>query len=160
GRRRRWPDLGRFRAVLLPFVPGALRLPGLALRVSAFFADALVLLAAYVVLLAVYAAPEGPGGVLVRMSNPSLAVVLGEGLALVAYFGVLEGLWGASLGKRLTGLRVSRVGAGGPPGPAAAALRAAVFFALTGLPDDLTSALIYGLLPPPHALLFEPLSLA
>ena len=53
-------------------------------------------------------------------------------LALVAYFALCEGLFGATIGKALLGLRVSRIGQTGPPGVPRAFLRAAVF-ALIGM---------------------------
>ena len=52
--------------------------------------------------------------------------------ALVAYFAACEGLLGATLGKALLGLRVSRVGQTGPPGLGRALVRATVF-ALIGV---------------------------
>jgi uncharacterized RDD family membrane protein YckC len=45
---------------------------------------------------------------------------------MLAYFGILEGLWGASVGKRITGLRVTKAD-GQPAGVAGAAWRALVF---------------------------------
>jgi|GEM_PF-701498 len=52
------------------------------------------------------------------------------GLAVYAiYFTVLEGWTGATLGKRLVKLKVSRVGRTGPPGMARALLRTLVFMA-------------------------------
>jgi hypothetical protein len=59
----------------------------------------------------------------------------------VAYFAVLEGVAGASLGKWLAGLRVSRTGRGGPPGIARGLARVLVFYAFTGLPADLMDQL-------------------
>jgi uncharacterized RDD family membrane protein YckC len=43
----------------------------------------------------------------------------------ITYYGLLEGLWGASLGKRIVGLRVAKAD-GQPPGLAAALMRAVV----------------------------------
>jgi serine/threonine protein kinase len=57
-----------------------------------------------------------------RMESP--AITLG---ILCIYFGVLEGVFGASVGKWLLGLRVSRLGQSGAPGIARAFLRTAVF---------------------------------
>ena len=51
-------------------------------------------------------------------------------LAGVLYFTLAEGLYGSTIGKRLLRLRVTRVGRVGPPGLAAAGLRAAVFSAV------------------------------
>jgi uncharacterized RDD family membrane protein YckC len=49
------------------------------------------------------------------------------GAIIVAYYGILEGLWGASIGKRLVGLRVVLRAAGRSPGVARAAWRAVIF---------------------------------
>lgn len=46
------------------------------------------------------------------------------------YFALLEGIWGTTVGKRLLGLRVSRVEGSGPPGVGRALARAAAFNAL------------------------------
>lgn len=51
-------------------------------------------------------------------------------LASVLYFSLGEGLYGATIGKRLLRLRVTRVGRVGPPGLAAAGLRAVAFTAV------------------------------
>ncbi|MBM3984024.1 MAG: hypothetical protein FJ304_27905, partial [Planctomycetes bacterium] len=45
----------------------------------------------------------------------------------VLYFGLCEGLFGTTVGKAIVGLRVSRLGATGPPGAARGLLRALVF---------------------------------
>lgn len=46
----------------------------------------------------------------------------------IAYYGIQEGRWGASPGKRLLGLRVVIAGGGQPPGVARASWRALIFF--------------------------------
>ena len=51
-------------------------------------------------------------------------------LTAVLYYGVLEGFWGWSLGKRLMRLRVCRLDSSGPPGLGRAVLRAGVFYFL------------------------------
>ncbi|MBX9581839.1 MAG: protein kinase, partial [Gemmataceae bacterium] len=66
---------------------------------------------------------EGPDGVSGRFFPVELAVS-------TAYFALLEGLFGATVGKWLLGLRVSRVGRTGPPGVGPALVRAAAFNAL------------------------------
>ncbi len=50
-------------------------------------------------------------------------------LASVVYFSILEGLWGASLGKRLCGLRVARTAAPGPVDSGRAITRAVIYTA-------------------------------
>jgi hypothetical protein len=63
----------------------------------------------------------------------------------LAYFAVGEGLFGATVGKWLLGLRVSRLGQTGPPGVWRALLRAIVFHALlvglVAVPEVLVSSL-------------------
>ena len=70
-----------------------------------------------------------------------LFVIWFERCLWVAYFAVLEGTLGATLGKWLAGLRVSRVDRGGPPGLGRGLVRSLVFFALTELPADLVEML-------------------
>jgi hypothetical protein len=159
-RDRRWPDLARFRQALLPFVSERLQLADQALRASAYFTDALLVFAVHTVLIGLYAVESlhpltvaGPGSI-------TLVGLGSKRLGFLAYFTVLEGLWGASIGKRLTGLRVSRVAGGGPPGPAPALLRAAVFYLLTSLPADVTVVLLFALLPARLAVDYLPVSYA
>ncbi|MBY0395251.1 MAG: RDD family protein, partial [Thermoleophilia bacterium] len=150
----RFADLGRFREALLPFVSEGLRLPDLALRISGYFVDWLLMTA---VGLVVFAA-AGPGP-----SRPAAVVggVLAWRALFVLYFGLTEGVWGASLGKRLTGLRVAGSPATGPPGLTRGLARAVTFYILVGLPDDATALGLIPLLPPRRAawLIVEPLSL-
>ena len=160
-RDRRWQDLGRFREALLPFVSTGLSLGDLALRVSAYLADFLLLAAAgwgtATVVFAALAPPKEAARLL--LGRYSLWLLAARAVESVAYFAVCEGLWGASPGKRFTGLRVSREGEGGPPGVRRGALRALTFYALTGLPGEATTVLVFGLLPAGRAFLFEPLAL-
>ena len=51
-------------------------------------------------------------------------------ILMLLYFGVFEGLFGATPGKWLLGLRVSRLGQAGPPGLRRAFLRTVVFHSL------------------------------
>ena len=48
-------------------------------------------------------------------------------VTVVAYFGISEGVWGASIGKRLLGLRVVMTGGGQPPGVIRAIARVLIF---------------------------------
>ena len=139
-RDRRWQDLSRLRDALLPFVSDRMRLCDQALRVSAyhcrFVACFRVVFWAFV-MLTFAVTPTDPERAVDRLSRYGAPVLLGfRGVAFL-YFTVLEGLWGASLGKRLTRLRVRRVEGGGPPGLAVAAARSAAFYALSLLPGDL-----------------------
>ena len=55
----------------------------------------------------------------------------------ITYFALLEGVAGASLGKWMAGLRVSRADRGGPPGLLRGTIRTLVFYGLLELPADL-----------------------
>ena len=46
----------------------------------------------------------------------------------IGYYGILEGVWGAAIGKRLMGLRVVIASGGRPPGVPRASVRALIFF--------------------------------
>ncbi|MGE3821197.1 MAG: protein kinase [Isosphaeraceae bacterium] len=154
-RNYRFADLGRFREALLPFVSEGLRLPDLALRLSAFFADWTLTAALGLVIFGVFSPGHGHG-------QGDAATMLVCRLLCVLYFGLSEGIWGASLGKRLTGLRVSGAPGSGPPGVARGLARALAFYLLVGLPEDLTAMGLTPLLPTRRGawLLVEPFSLA
>jgi hypothetical protein len=72
-------------------------------------------------------------------------MVSGECVALVTallYFGLLEGLWGWSLGKRLLRLRVGTVTSNHPPGVRRALLRTAILLLMVNFANFLGMALI------------------
>jgi hypothetical protein len=126
-RGRRWRDLEEFRRALLPFVPGRLSIAGLGMRFGAYLIDVLAIhLVMFVVtwlLIGAKAMEEAQA----PLTEPI------ELLLVVLYFGVPEGLWGWSVGKRLLGLRVwSRAGFE-PPGVWRAALRIATLYTLLHL---------------------------
>ncbi len=162
-RDRRYPDLSRFREALLPFVSDRLRLADMALRVSAFFLDTLIIVAIQTLIISTLIrggrpveGPFGQIGLLVGQFTPVLLVV--ERLVFLAYFAGFEGLWGWSPGKRLTGLRVRRVeGGGGPPGLKGAALRALLFYLTTIFVFDAATLVLFAMLPLRRAALIEPL---
>ena len=145
----RWPDLARFRDALLPFVATGLKITDQAVRVSAYLADMVLLFAVQIVCTALLAAAlggrqrldPGVGGLL-----PVVAGLFVKRLAFLAYFAVTEGLWGTSLGKRLTRLRVSGMGEAGigPPGVGRALARAAVVYLLVSLPTDAITLILLG----------------
>lgn len=161
-RDRRWQDLARFRLALLPFVSRPLRLTDMPLRVSAYLADVLLLLAVdWVVLTFVL--------VLSPFSTRLTFSLLGRyapwfipvrRAIFLGYFGICEGAFGMTLGKRLTGLRVSRAAVAAPPGAVRAAGRVVAFYVLTGLPGDGMSALLLTTLPPREALVHDWMSFA
>ena len=160
-RDRRWQNLARFRESLLPFVPGGLRVSDLALRAMAFMADTLLLLAVEwgIVTVALSVSPHDPKQTFWWMGRHTPWLLGAQRLAFLAYFTVLEGLWGTSLGKRFIRLRVSQAERAGPPGLKCAAVRAAVFYAVTALPGDVITMLLFGLLPGRKAILYEPVAL-
>ena len=106
-RDRRWQDLSRFRDALMPFVSDRLRLADQAIRVSAFLVDATLLLVVFWGLVWLGASPSGASKGVDRLGRYMPMLVVVYRVVWIAYFGVQEGLWGASIGKRLTGLRAS-----------------------------------------------------
>jgi hypothetical protein len=121
-RDERWRNLADLREALLPFVPGRITPAGLGLRLGAYILDVIVLFVPYTAF-----------GLILTSSTLSDVgqawALLGIDLLLdVSYFTILEGLWGATLGKRLLGLRVRTGLRGGAPGVPRALLRALVFY--------------------------------
>jgi uncharacterized RDD family membrane protein YckC len=106
-RERRWRNLDEFRSALLPFAPGKLSIGGMGIRFAAFLIDFLLIFA--IVAVIVFLVILITGQDLVRMETgfgSNLTEVLNP-LVWLAYFTVLEGTWGCSLGKWLLRLRVS-----------------------------------------------------
>ncbi len=112
-RKKRWQTIDEFRQALVAFLPSEPSIAGLGLRFSAYMFDLLVLI------IAVYL----PCFYLLKNEWLNLLVVAGLD---IAYFGVSEGLWGQSLGKRLFGLRVVNRETIQVPGILCAAWRAAI----------------------------------
>lgn len=130
----RYRDYGDLRQALAPFSSRAPIPAPLPLRFLAGLVDSLLLgvaglaicLVAFGEAMPIFASPPLESG---RM----LALIGGSFLTVLAYYALLEGLWGASPGKALCRLRVvdpSR----NPPGCGKAFLRALVFHALPALP--------------------------
>jgi uncharacterized RDD family membrane protein YckC len=158
-RDRRWLDLARFRGALLPFVSNRMRLADQALRVSAFLVDVIILGLVFWGMIAILAAwPHEAGHVFQRFRRYLPVLFLIYRSIWIAYFAVLEGLWGASVGKRLTGLRVRRVIGGGPPGLKLALMRAATFCGVAFIAADVATCVFVQQL---HwdAIAYEPISL-
>ncbi len=133
-RARRWRNLAEFRAALLPFLPAVLPIATLGIRFVAYLLDGLLLLLTYAILAIVL------GRVIVRTVPANFETTVAppqeKELALVvdvAYFVLLEGLWGASLGKRMLRLRVRRASTNSHPGLGRVLLRTIVFFILVEL---------------------------
>lgn len=128
---KRWKNLEEFRQALLPFAPGQHSLAELGLRFGAALLDlGLVLLISLIgaglLELLDWVAGE-------RFTVPLLVPFLLGLLLRIGYFGLLEGRWGWSLGKRAFGLRVCRVGNNDRPGLARGLGRAAAFIGLLNL---------------------------
>jgi hypothetical protein len=131
---RRFRNYDELRAALLPYSSTAPTPATLGWRFVASCLDALLLslpqqLASFLIF-----------GSLDAMMNPEnyrqpkfVLVMLCNLTVLLAYYGLLEGLWGASAGKAVCGLRVARLDRT-PPGVPRAALRALIFQALPNLP--------------------------
>jgi len=119
-RARRWQTLEELRAALVALVPAHLTYGGLTIRVGAYLLDELfvrllIVLPLSVLSLALF-------GHTFEQSLPLFVFPL--------YFVLLEGTFGASLGKRLLRLRVCKSGSTDPPGLKQAALRTLVFYLL------------------------------
>ncbi len=132
--KRRWRTLEELRQGLRPFLPMAPSVGSIGLRVVAYWLDSvIVLLATTVINLGIF-------WLLLRRS--ALAVLTGEAISItgvvarnaagfglfLSYFGILEGLWGRTLGKRLLRLRVGGGAGNLPPGVGCAVLRAFVVY--------------------------------
>jgi hypothetical protein len=133
-RARRWRGLAEFRAALLPFRPEPLPFAPLRVRFVAYLLDFLfialtgaLLLFLLVALGMQVEAPDAESPVWGHEPGDWPGMLLG-----FLYFALLEGLWGASLGKRLLRLRVQRSSGHSRPGLARILLRTAL---CEGLPQ-------------------------
>ncbi len=138
-RKRRFKDLEEFRAALLPFIPGRLSMGSMGLRFAAYLVDWLLFAP-----LVIFADADVLGGLgvdegLVRSLRPVLT--FGVSLVWIAYFALLEGVLGWSLGKRLLRLRVCSLKDNEPPGVWRAFVRVLVFYFLLVLPQDAVTLL-------------------
>jgi hypothetical protein len=120
----RWRSLADFRQALQPFVPGQVTAAGWGLRFGAFVIDWLTLQALYALAAVIFIWQTGD------RFFPLWIPVLAKPTAYLAYFGVLEGIWGFSLGKLLLGIRVRDTRGSGPPGLIRGLLRSLVFLLL------------------------------
>jgi hypothetical protein len=125
----RWQSLEEFKQALLALKPRPLPPSGMALRVTAYLIDFLLLgLVSFFLVKALYPLLPGPpeyqAGAL--MSLVYLALYVG-------YFTVTECLWGCSAGKAISQLRVCQVDWFDPPRPGQAALRGLVCYGLLHL---------------------------
>jgi hypothetical protein len=136
---RRWRNLQELHDALVSFVPDRLSIAGIGLRIGAYVADlGLAHLVSWAIfgLMMLYHQAQLMETMRFQERNREIIGWL-ERILWLVYFFLLEGTGGASLGKWLAGLRVNRVGSGGPPGLGRGLVRAVVFYALTELPADL-----------------------
>jgi hypothetical protein len=132
-RKRRWRDLDEFRRALIPLLPAQPSISGTGLRLGAYLIDCTILwclgqaigMACVLLFRLSLQAPPQPS---LTMAVAAQAVT--GAIIWVLYFGVSEGLWGWSPGKRLLRLRVAAGSGSGPPGLGRALLRAAILYLL------------------------------
>lgn len=108
-RAKRWRSLAEFRAALLAVRPGSARLATLGPRFAAYLLDSLILalvnnLLWSLLLPMIWLPAASSAGTTLRLD----AIALLSAAVVCFYFALLEGFWGASLGKRLLGLRVRK----------------------------------------------------
>jgi hypothetical protein len=126
-RKNRWRSLEEFRRALAHFLPAEVSVGGLGLRFGAFLIDSFFLSLARQALLGALLA-------VLEVGFSLLVVALVAELALpIVYFGILEGLLGFSVGKRMLRLRVAESTTQQPPGVSRALLRAAIISVLPGI---------------------------
>ncbi len=132
-RKRRWRNLDEFQRALLPFLPAEPSVGGVGLRLGAYLLDATLLflislgMGLLVPVLALFM------GLPVSAQAAALANLLLEACLYIGYFGVLEGLWGCSLGKRAARLRVAALSTTQRIGVRRALLRAGILYFLRDL---------------------------
>ncbi|MDR3622384.1 MAG: protein kinase [Paludisphaera borealis] len=144
-RARRWRNLQEFHNALLPFVPERLGIGAFGLRIGAQLFDLLLFYLGDWAMFAV-------GMLYFRgrffetfefFESWGAAIAWAWRIAWIAYFALAEGLFGASLGKWLAGLRVVRggVGGGAPPGLGRGIVRILCFYVFIGLGGDVLTEL-------------------
>jgi hypothetical protein len=135
-RQRRWRNLDEFKGALVPFLPGRQTAGGPGVRFGAFLIDLLILMALGMLWWGAFTLATGRDLVQTR-PKADLRYTLWQNLVGVAiwvlYFGVPEGLWGCTVGKRLLCLRVCTVTGSDPPGLGRALLRLGVYYVLYNL---------------------------
>ncbi|WP_158633636.1 protein kinase domain-containing protein [Tautonia sociabilis] len=129
-RDRRWRTLDELRDALLPFAPHPIPDAGPAGRLGAFLVDAAVIAALWAVLHLLAFRP---------LFGELWGMMVADVVSWVAYFGPIEGLWGAALGKRLFRIRVFRADRRAEPGIIRATLRALALYAIVALPWSLST---------------------
>lgn len=126
-RKRRWRTLEDFQRALMPFLPAEPSVGGLWFRLGAYLLDVFLLslvgrVANLIILL------------IMVLSFQFIVVRDIIGIAInLSYFGIFEGIWGCTPGKRLLRLRVGAVNSNRPPGFTRAVARAGVLAACLSL---------------------------
>jgi hypothetical protein len=120
-REERWRSLGDFREALRAFLPGQLSIGSLGIRFGAYMIDVLII---YVV--QIVAALLIEEARLLPKWQIIIPIVFYVLLA-TSYYGVFDGLWEATPGKRLVSLRVRRRSGVGRPGILRGLARAGIF---------------------------------
>ncbi|WP_435010886.1 protein kinase domain-containing protein [Tundrisphaera lichenicola] len=123
-RDRRYADLDQLRAALVAYLPGHVSPAKPVLRVGAYLFDLFVL--GLLTLPLTFLEPL----------SPWIKIAIGS-MAWLIYFGVGDGLWGGTPGKRLLRLRVADEGCGEGAGLTRGGLRSLVFYPLVELPVEL-----------------------
>jgi uncharacterized RDD family membrane protein YckC len=125
-RQRRYRDLEELKQALEPFLPSRLSIGGMGIRLGAYVIDYFLLT---VLSAPLWVAMRGSEQLSIfdpRRALEYLRYAWMGGIVWIAYYTVLEGLWGCSLGKRWLGLRV-QTSKGDVPGLPRALLRAIIF---------------------------------
>ncbi|AMV37113.1 protein kinase domain-containing protein [Planctomyces sp. SH-PL62] len=149
-RSRRWRNLRELHDALLPFVPERVDIASIGLRVGAYAIDLLLF---YMGVWSAFAVSfiRHRGRVLETFAfheqHGRLIEIVDAGLWII-YFTVAEGLFAASIGKWIVGLRVARDPDGDAPGLLRAFVRTLVFVLLLGLGSEVYDAAFPG---DPHA---------
>jgi hypothetical protein len=127
-RKRRWRTLEEFQRALLPFLPVEPSIGGIGLRFGAYLCETVLLSVSGQVVLSM---PLFDSQLYLTLAAAFVSLVI-----YLIYYGVLEGLWGCSLGKRLVRLRVAPLTSTEPPGLARSLLRAGILYCLLSLPSE------------------------
>jgi hypothetical protein len=133
----RWRDLEEFRQELLPFMPGSEKPASRTARLRAILMDAVLLLPIMLLLghlLGQLMAQVSPMSAKELGVLPDLLLDLLYGFIVFLYFALVEGLSGASVGKRIMRLRVRSLLTGVRPPFSTVLIRTACFCALVGAP--------------------------
>ena len=125
-RSRRWEDMEEFRDALVALMPSRLSFGGLTIRIGAYLLDEVFV--RLLLILPLTGLIKGFFG-----ESPSARYL--SLFVFPIYFVILEGLFGASIGKRLLRLRVCRAGSTDPPGLKFAAVEPLPFTFLSRSPS-------------------------